>query len=85
MRRCSAEQAHDIAYRKMNGSDVLMFPIGKEIGMIDRLESLTVELQMEGYRLRAIPPGGRSTARRRAVSGGEPVPGGGADRRAQAD
>ena len=45
IRRCPAEQARDIAYRKMNGPDVLMFPIGKEVGPPELLESLTVELK----------------------------------------
>ena len=45
IRRSSAEQARDIAYRKMNGPDVLMFPIGKEVGPPELLESLTVELK----------------------------------------
>ena len=40
-----AEEARDIAYRKMDGSDVLMFPLGKEVGPHERLESLTVELK----------------------------------------
>jgi len=32
VRRCPAEQARNIAYRKMDGRDVLMFPLGKEVG-----------------------------------------------------
>ncbi len=44
IRRCPAEQARNIAYRKMNGRDVLMFPLGKEVGPPEFLESLTVEL-----------------------------------------
>ncbi len=45
IRRCSADQARDIVYRTMNGRDVLMFPIGTEIGPPELLESLTVELK----------------------------------------
>jgi hypothetical protein len=45
MERCSAEQAKDIAFRKLDGRDLLMFPISEEIGALDRLESLTVELR----------------------------------------
>ena len=45
IRRCPAEQARDIAYRKMDGRDVLMFPLGKEVGPPELLESLTVELK----------------------------------------
>ena len=44
-RRCSAEQAREITFRKIDGRDALMFPIDREIGMLDRLESLTVELR----------------------------------------
>ena len=44
IRRCSPDQARDIVYRTMNGRDVLMFPIGTEIGPPERLESLTVQL-----------------------------------------
>lgn len=43
--RCSAEQANDIDFRKIAGRDALMFPVSEEIGPIDRLESLTVELR----------------------------------------
>ncbi len=45
MERCSAEQAKAIDFRKLDGRDLLMFPISEEIGPIDRLESLTVELR----------------------------------------
>ena len=45
IRRCPAEQARDIAYHKMDGRDVLMFPLGKEVGSPELLESLTVELK----------------------------------------
>ena len=45
MRRCSAEQARDLTYHKLDGRDLLMFPIDREIGTLDRLESLTVELR----------------------------------------
>ena len=45
LRRASAEQARDIAYRKMDGRDVLMYPLGKEVGSPELLESLTVELK----------------------------------------
>jgi Transglutaminase-like superfamily len=45
MRRCSAEQARDITYRKLDGRDALMFPIDREIGTLDRLEFLTIELR----------------------------------------
>jgi len=45
IRRCPAEQARNIAYRKMDGRDVLMFPLGKEVGPPELLESLTVELK----------------------------------------
>jgi len=34
-----------VAYRKMDGRDVLMFPLGKEVGPPELLESLTVELK----------------------------------------
>jgi hypothetical protein len=44
-RRCPAEQARNIAYRQMDGRDVLMFPLGKEVGPPEFLESLTVELK----------------------------------------
>jgi hypothetical protein len=43
-RRAPADQARDIAYRKLDGRDVLMYPLDKEIGPLERLESLTVEL-----------------------------------------
>ncbi len=45
IRRSSAEQARDIAYRKIDGRDALMFPLGKEVGPSELLESLTVELK----------------------------------------
>ena len=45
IRRCPAEQARDIAYRKMNGPDVLMFPLDKEVGPPEHVESLTIELK----------------------------------------
>jgi hypothetical protein len=45
IRRAPAEQARDISHRKMNGPDVLMFPLGKEVGSPEFLESLTVELK----------------------------------------
>jgi hypothetical protein len=45
LQRASAEQARDIAFRKMDGRDVLMYPLGKEVGPPELLESLTVELQ----------------------------------------
>jgi hypothetical protein len=45
MERCSPEQARDVAYRSLDGRDALMFPITEEIGAIDRLESLTVDLR----------------------------------------
>ena len=45
LRRSPAEQARDIAYRKMDGRDVLMYPLGKEVGPPEFLESLTVELK----------------------------------------
>jgi hypothetical protein len=44
-RRATAEAASDIAYRKMDGRDVLMYPLGREVGSPDLLESLTVELK----------------------------------------
>ena len=48
LRRSPAEQARDIAYRKMDGRDVLMFPLGQEVGPPELLESLTVELEWKG-------------------------------------
>jgi hypothetical protein len=45
LRRSPAEQARDIAYRKLDGRDLLMFPLGKEVGPPELLESLTVELK----------------------------------------
>ncbi len=45
LRRSPAEQARAIAYRKMDGRDVLMYPLGKEVGPPEFLESLTVELK----------------------------------------
>jgi hypothetical protein len=45
LRRCSAEQARDLTYHKLDGRDLLMFPIDREIGTPERLESLTVELR----------------------------------------
>jgi Transglutaminase-like superfamily len=50
MRRCPAEQARDIAYRRMDGRDVLMFPLDKEVGPPELLESLTVELKWREIR-----------------------------------
>ena len=50
IRRCPAEQARDIAYRKMDGRDVLMFPLDKEVGPPENLESLTVELKWRDIR-----------------------------------
>jgi hypothetical protein len=44
-RRAPAEQAREIAFRKMDGRDVLMYPLGKEVGPLELLESLTVELK----------------------------------------
>jgi Transglutaminase-like superfamily len=48
IRYCPAEQARDIVYRKMDGRDVLMFPLDKEVGPPELLESLTVELKWKG-------------------------------------
>jgi hypothetical protein len=45
VRRATAEAARDIAYRKMDGRDVLMYPLGREVGPPELLESLTVELK----------------------------------------
>ncbi|MGP0063187.1 MAG: transglutaminase-like domain-containing protein [Isosphaeraceae bacterium] len=45
IRRFPAEQARDIAYRKMDGRDILMYPLDKEVGPPEFLESLTVELK----------------------------------------
>ncbi|MGO9465233.1 MAG: transglutaminase-like domain-containing protein [Isosphaeraceae bacterium] len=45
IRRAPAEQAREIAYRKLAGRDVLMYPLGKEVGAPELLESLTVELK----------------------------------------
>ena len=80
MRRCSAEQARDLTYRKIDGRDALMFPIDREIGMVDRLESLTVELRWKDIGFGPFPPGGRPSACRREVAGWPAVSGGGADR-----
>ena len=48
-------------------------------GVVDRRAA------MEGHRLRPVPPGGRSPARRRAVAGGRTIPRRGADRASTAD
>jgi hypothetical protein len=45
MYRCSAEQARDLTFRKLDGREVLIFPPDREVGPIDRLESLTVEVR----------------------------------------
>ncbi len=45
IRRSPAEQARDIVYRKIDGRDALMFPLGMEVGPPELLESLTVELK----------------------------------------
>ena len=45
MYRCTAEQARDLTFRKLDGREVLIFPPDREVGRIDRLESLTVELR----------------------------------------
>ena len=43
--RCSEEEARDIDYRVMGGREVLVFPIGREIGNVARLTELTVRLK----------------------------------------
>ncbi len=48
MRRCSAAEARDLTFRKLDGRTTLMFPIDSKIGPLDRLESLTVELRWKG-------------------------------------
>ena len=45
VRRTTAEAAHEIAFRKMEGRDVLMYPLGREVGSPELLESLTVEFK----------------------------------------
>jgi hypothetical protein len=45
LKRAPAEQARDIAFRTMDGRDLLMHPLGKEVGPPELLESLTVELK----------------------------------------
>jgi Transglutaminase-like superfamily len=45
IRRFPAGQARDIAYRKMDGREILMYPLDKEVGPPEFLESLTVELK----------------------------------------
>ncbi len=47
-RRAPAEQARAIAFRKLDGREVLMFPLNKEVGPSELLESLTVELKWNG-------------------------------------
>ena len=55
----------DIAYRKMNGPDVLMFPIAQVIGPPEHvLSPLTIELKWKDIDFRADPFGGRSPAPR---------------------
>jgi len=48
LRVCSAQEAQDLTYRKLNGQDMLMFNIGKDVGPPERLSSLTVELRWKG-------------------------------------
>ena len=48
IRIAPADQARDIAFRKMDGRDVLMYPLGREIGPPELLDSLTIELKWKG-------------------------------------
>ncbi len=47
MRRCTTEEAETIEYRTLNGREVLVFPLDKEIDAPHRLTSLTVKLEWE--------------------------------------
>jgi hypothetical protein len=45
LNRSTADEARDLTYRKLDGPQLLMFPIKKDLGDPGRLEALTVELR----------------------------------------
>jgi hypothetical protein len=46
--RCTAEEAGEIGYRKLDGRDLLMFALDQDVGPPERLTSLTVEIRWKG-------------------------------------
>gem|GEM_PF-2257971 len=49
--RCTAEEAKDLKPRKLEGKEMLAFPLNQDLGVPERLESLVVELRWKGIPL----------------------------------